>query len=72
MLILCSLYSFFSTEIPFLNVGTLDVSCGMFSNVASLVLKISDTASENDNLIRRSISDGLITCNSKGVSLIGI
>ena len=44
-------------------VGTFDVSCGMFSNVTisnfiSLVLRDSDTDSENVSLIRRSVSDG--------------
>ena len=48
------------------------VSCGMFSDVSSLVLRDSDTDSENVSLIRRSVSDGQETCSSKGVSLIGI
>ena len=43
----------------------------MFSNVISLVLRDSDTDSENVSLIRHSVSDGQKTCNSKGVSLIG-
>ena len=57
--------------------GTFDVSCGMFSNVPisstiNLVLRGSDTDSENVNLIRRSISEGQKTYSSKGVPLIGI
>ena len=52
--------------------GIFDFSCGMFSNVISLVLKQSDKDSENVSLIRFSVSDGQKTCSSKGVSLIGI
>ena len=48
--------------------GIFDFSCGMFSNVISLVLRDSDTDSENVSLIRRSVSDGQKTCSSKGVS----
>ena len=58
-------------------VGTSDVSCGMFRNVIiskviSLVLRNSDTDSENVSLIRHSVSDGRKTCSANGVSLIGI
>ena len=57
--------------------GTFDVSCSMFnnlifSNVISLVLRDSDTDSENVSLIWLSVSDGQKACSSKGVSLIGI
>ena len=41
---------FSSKEIPCLNVnntGTFDVSCSMFSNAVCLVLRDSDTDSEN-------------------------
>ena len=43
--------------------ATFDISRGMFSNgiinnVISLVLRDSDTDSENVSLIRRSVSDG--------------
>ena len=48
------------------------VSCSMFSNVISLVVKGSDTDSENVSLIWHSESDGQKTCSSKGVSLIDI
>ena len=44
----------------------------MFSSVISLVLRDSDTDSENVSFIRRSVSDGQNTCSSKGVSLIVI
>ena len=50
-----------------------DVSCGMFSNLISLVLRDSDTGSENVSLIRLSVSYGQKACGSKalkGVSLI--
>ena len=47
-----------------------DVSCDMFSYVISLVLKESDTDSENVSLIWHSVSDGQKACSSKGVSLI--
>ena len=55
--------------------GTFDVSCCMFSNVIfsnviRLVLRDSDTDSENVSLIRCSVTDGQKTCSSKGVSLI--
>ena len=42
----------------------------IISNVISLVFMDSDTDSENDGLIRRSVSDDQKTCNVKGVSLI--
>ena len=45
---------------------------GMFTNVVSLILRDGDTDSENVSLIRRSASHGQKTCNSKGVSLIGM
>ena len=51
---------------------TVNVSCGMFSNVISLVLRDSDTDSENVSLIWLSLSNGQKACSSKGVSLIGI
>ena len=41
-------------------------------NVISLVLRDSDTDSENVSLIRRSVSNSQKTCSSTGVSLIGI
>ena len=48
----------------------------MFSNVIinsviSLVLRDSDTDSENVSLIQCSVSDGQKTLSSKGVSLLG-
>ena len=46
--------------------GTFDVSCGMFSNVISLMLRLM---SENVTLIRRWVSDG--KKHAKGISLIG-
>ena len=49
--------------------GTFGISCGMFSNVISLMLKDSDMDSENVTLIRRWVSDGKKL--AKGVSLIG-
>ena len=56
---------------------TFDVSCGMLSNVIicnviSLVLRGTDTDSENVSLIRHSLSDGQKICSSNGVSLTGI
>ena len=44
----------------------------IISNVICLVLKDSNTESENVSLIQRSVSDGQRTCSSTGVSLIGI
>ena len=44
----------------------------MFSNVNSLILRAGDMDSENVSLIRLSVSDGQITCSSRGVSLTGI
>ena len=44
----------------------------IISYVISLVLKDSDTDSENVSLIRLSVSDGQKTSSSKGESLIGI
>ena len=44
----------------------------MFSSVISLVLRDSDSDSDNVSLILFSVSDGKKTCSSKGVSLIGI
>ena len=52
--------------------GTFDVSCNMFSDDISLVLRDSNINSENISLIQLSISDGQKTCNAKSVSLIGI
>ena len=54
------------------HVKSFDVYFGMFSNVTissitSLVLKISDTDSENVSLIRRSVSAGQKTCGSKDI-----
>ena len=43
----------------------------IISNVISLVLRDSDTDSENVSVIRRSVSDGQISCSLKCVSLIG-
>ena len=50
--------------------GTFDISCGMFSNVIisnviNLVLRDSDTDSENTSLIWRSVSEDQKTNNSK-------
>ena len=49
---------------------TFDISCDMFSNTIglspSLVLKDSDTDSENVSLILPSVSAGQKRCNSKG------
>ena len=50
----------------------IDVSCGMFSDVISLVLRNCNTDSENESLIRLSVPDDQKTCSSKGVSLRGI
>ena len=55
---------------------TLDVSCGMISNiiisnVINLNYGVNDTDLENVSLIWRSISDGQKTCSSKDASLIG-
>ena len=52
--------------------GTSDDSCGMFSDVISLVLRDSDTDSESVILIPLSVSDHQKTCSSKGVSSIRI
>ena len=48
--------------------GTFDISCSMFSNVISLVLRDGDTDSKV-KLIQHSVSYGQKTCRSKGVSL---
>ena len=75
LLIICLLYISFPRKKSIMKrdyAGTFDVSCGMFSNVISLVLRNSDTDPENVSLIRRSVSDGQKTCRSKGVSLISI
>ena len=45
---------------------TFDVSCGMFSNVISLILRDGDTDSEIISLIWRSVSDGQINMQFKG------
>ena len=66
----CLLY--FNSIFKHTYVYTFDFSSGMFSNDISLVLRECDTDSENVSLIRRTVSDGQKTCNSKGVSLIGI
>ena len=42
-----------------------NVSGHMFNNVISLILRDSDTNSENINLIRLSVSDGQKICSSK-------
>ena len=52
--------------------GTIGVSCDMLNDVISIILRNSDTDSENVSLIQRSVSDGQKTCTPKGVSLIGI
>ena len=44
----------------------------MFSDVISLVLRDSDTDTENVNLIWHFVSVGQVKCNSKGVLMIGI
>ena len=44
----------------------------IISNVISLVLRDSDTDSQNVSLILRSVSDGQKSYNSKDVSMIGI
>ena len=49
--------------------GTLDVSFDTFNNAISLVLRDSDTDSEN--VSQRSGSNGQKTWSSKSVSLIG-
>ena len=43
--------------------GKFDVSCNMSSNVIHLILRDSDTDSENLNLIGVSVSDGQKTCS---------
>ena len=50
---------------------TFDISCGMFSNIISLVLRESYTDLEKVCSIWHSVSDGQKTCSSKGESLIG-
>ena len=49
--------------------GTVDISCGILSNVIlfspSLVLRESDTDSENISLILLTVSDGQKTCSLK-------
>ena len=54
--------------------GAFDISCGKLSNIIiiSILLRVSDMDSENMRLIWLSVPDGKKTCNSKGVSLIGI
>ena len=68
--IICLLYTFSFKE--YLNVKIWS----MFSNVIvfspSLILRDSDTDSENVSLIRLSVLHGQKTCSSKVVSLIGI
>ena len=54
----------------------LDISCIIFSNVIgniiSLVLRDTDTSSENVSLVQHLVSDGQKTCSLKCVTLIGI
>ena len=47
--------------------GKFSISCSIFSNVISLVLRNSDMDSENVNLIQHSVLDGQKTCSSKSV-----
>ena len=48
------------------NAEVLNAYCGIIRYVTSLVLRDSDTGSENVTLIRRSVPDGQETCSSNG------
>ena len=65
VLIICLLYTFSQRNSIFkLNyAGKFNVSCGMFSNIISLILRASDTDSENASLLWRYVSDGQKTCS---------
>ena len=59
------IYHFLKTVFKCNYMGTFDVSCGMLSYFISLVLRDSDTDSENVSLIQPSVSDGRKTCSSR-------
>ena len=52
--------------------GIFYISCSMFNNLISLILRDKRYGFRKCQFDRRSVSDGQKTCSSKGVSLIGV